>query len=63
MMTIATSRTAVLRAGGRRFAVGPKARRLFVSLPGKPKTGIVLVPLRVRGGGSAIRATLVVLRG
>jgi hypothetical protein len=65
MMTIATSRTAVLRAGGRRFAVGPKARRLSVSLPGKPKTGIVLVPLRLtpRGGGSAIRATLVVLRG
>ena len=65
VMSIAASRAAVLRAGGRSFAVGPKARRLRVSLPGKAKTGIVLVPLRLtpRGGGSGIRATLVVLRG
>ena len=64
-MTIAASRAAVLQAGGRRYAVGPKAHRITVRLPKQPKLGIVRVPLRLkpRAGGGSGSATLIVLRG
>jgi hypothetical protein len=64
-VTIAASRRAVLLAGGRRYAIGPKAHTIAVRLPKQPKLGIVRVPLRLkpRGGGGSGSATLIVLRG
>jgi hypothetical protein len=64
-VTIAASRAAILHAGGRRYAVGPRAHTLTVRLPKEPKLGIVRVPLRLepRSGGGSSSATLIVLRG
>jgi hypothetical protein len=64
-VTIAASRAAVVRAGGRRYAIGPRARTIGVRLPKQPKVGIVQVPLRLQpiGGGASGSATLIVLRG
>ena len=40
-VTVAASRAALLRAGGRTFTVGPKARRLAIPLAARPKAGIL----------------------
>jgi hypothetical protein len=63
-VTVAATRAAVLQAGGRRYAIGPKAHRISVRLPTTPKLGIVRVPLRLkpRDGGAPGSATLIVLR-
>jgi hypothetical protein len=50
-VTVATSTAATLRAGGRSFAVGPRARRLTIALPAKPATGVLKVKLSVTARG------------
>ncbi len=64
-VSVATSVPANLRAGGRTVRVGPKVRRVRLSLPATPAVGLVRVPVRLApvGGGQALRTTLVILRG
>jgi hypothetical protein len=54
----------VLRAGGRTFTIGPKARTLAIPLPRSPKTGVLRLAIRVGDAGRkpAIQETLLVLR-
>ncbi len=62
---VAASVPATLRAGGRRYRVGPHVRTLALALPAHPATGLLRVPLTVRAAGLSqppLRAMLTVVR-
>ncbi|MGI8512254.1 MAG: hypothetical protein ACR2NH_06460, partial [Solirubrobacteraceae bacterium] len=64
-ITLATSVPATLRVGGRAYAVGPKARKLSVKLPSRPRAGLLALTLRIRARGARqapVLGTLAVLR-
>jgi hypothetical protein len=48
---VTTSTAAILRAGGRKFAVGPHARTMSIPLPRRPVTGILKVSLSLTARG------------
>jgi hypothetical protein len=48
---IATNEPAILRLRGRAYRVGPRPRRLSVSLPKRPRRGVVTMPLTLRARG------------
>jgi hypothetical protein len=63
--TVATSVRASLHAGGRRFQIGPRPRRITVGLPAKPKLGFLKVTVRISALGvrqPSIATALLVLR-
>lgn len=64
-VTVATNVAATLRGGGINAQVGPKPRTLRLTLPAKPASGLLRLPLRLTpaGGGTALRPVLIVLRG
>jgi hypothetical protein len=64
-ITLATTVPATLRAGGRRFRVGSRARRIVIPLPSRPRTGILERQLTLSADGAPqrrLRMTIVVLR-
>ena len=63
---VATSVPAVVRARGRRWAAGRKARTLMIPLPERPRTGMLEIELTISARGvrrTPLHPTLVVLRG
>ena len=63
---LSTSTPATLRAGGRRWPVGPRTRTLQIPLPARPRSGLLSVKLTITASGPrqpALRRTLVALRG
>ena len=65
-VTLAATVPARVRAGGRTFRIGPRARRIRIPLPGRPRTGVVKAELTIAATGRrqpALRQTVVVLRG
>ncbi|HWH95933.1 MAG TPA: LamG-like jellyroll fold domain-containing protein [Baekduia sp.] len=65
VLTMATNVPAVLRARGRTARVGPRALKVRVPLPARPKVGVLEVPVTITpvGGGKAITTRVTVLRG
>jgi hypothetical protein len=63
VVKVAASRSAVLLVAGKRYRVGPKAHKLRIRLPKRPKAGILRIPLRLKAQGASVKATLIVLRG
>jgi hypothetical protein len=64
-VTVKTTVPATLRAGGKRFSVGSRAKRLTIPLPRKPGTGILKLKLSVTAKGvkqRALRQLITVLR-
>ena len=63
---VQTSAAGTLRAGARRYAVGPRLRRIAVHLPARPVTGRVNVPFTLTpaapGSGGKTLGTLTILR-
>jgi hypothetical protein len=62
---IATTTSAIMRAGGRSFNVGTRARTFAVRLPSRPRSGVLRVPLRITARGPrqrAITTTLIIYR-
>ena len=65
-VTLSTTVPARVRAGGRSFRVGPRARRVFIPLPRRSRTGVVRVRLTITAAGPrqpSLQPTVVVLRG
>ena len=64
-VTVATTVPATVRAHGRRFRVGSRARRIPIPLPSRPRTGILERQLTLIADGAPqrrLRLTIVVLR-
>jgi hypothetical protein len=64
-LTIATTVPATLRAGGRSYLVGPRARRLTIALPRAPRVGVLKVGMTVTARGvrqRVLRHRIFVLR-
>jgi hypothetical protein len=60
---IAASERAILRAGGHRYRVGPRTRRVVLRLPRRPKTGSLHIKAVLAGGGGRrMMGTIVVAR-
>jgi hypothetical protein len=53
---IATSAPATVRAGGRSYRVGGRARTLQIPLPARPRSGVLRIKLAVTALGSHQRA-------
>jgi hypothetical protein len=64
-VTVKTNVAGTLRIRGKNYAVTSRSRKIKVSLPASPKTGIISLPLQVKpkDGGRTVKGTLVVLRG
>jgi hypothetical protein len=55
-----------VRAGGKRYRVGRRAKRLRVRLPARPRKGLVRFPLRITARGPrqpVLAVTRFVVRG
>ena len=64
-ITVGTSVTATLRAAGRSYEVGPRAQRIVLRLPVRPRVGVLRVPFTITAPGvrrPAVRETIIVLR-
>jgi Concanavalin A-like lectin/glucanases superfamily len=62
---VATTVPATLRAGGRSYAVGPRARRLSIALPRRPRVGVLKVGMTITAKGvrqRVLRHRIFVLR-
>ncbi len=64
-VTVATNVPATLRSGRTSVRVGPKTRKVRLTLPAKPTTGVLKLSLRLTpvSGGPTLRPGLDVLRG
>jgi hypothetical protein len=54
--TVAVTTAATLRAGGRSFRVGPRARKIAIPLPARPRLGPLAVKYKVTARGVRQRA-------
>jgi hypothetical protein len=64
-VTVATNVPGTLTVRGHRYATGTHSKRYKVALPSAPKDGVLSLPVTVtpKGGGHAVKTTLIVLRG
>ena len=63
-VTIRTSAPATLRARGRRFRLGARARRVVLPLPRRPAAGVLRIPVTlVASGGRRFTGTIQLRRG
>jgi hypothetical protein len=61
-LRIASSAPATLTVAGKRFRLGPKARRVVLPLPGRPASGLLTLPYRLRNADGSSRGAIEIVR-
>lgn len=50
-MSVSTTVAATLRAGGRKYTVGPRAKKVSIALPRSPRRGVIRLNLALAAHG------------